>query len=1534
MGASCELFPHCINPKGEVVESKLFKDLLHYTSDRGIAKEFYAVGTNKDFIEQVEDNAEFDDNGEMTFQSLKNLSNLNIEKEKEIAILNKELGVGEYSYEEGMAKLQNFNKNSPYNDKYLGTISSLDNGKFRISLAEKNEGTQEQLNTFVGNRNLIERIKVALNKAGADYTFLEEGSNLDGRYNTKNAVRTADGLYQLIKVANNEKLEQSLAEEAGHFAVGALGKSPLVKRLMELLTPDVQKQILGDEYLTKSLGSNSAREVAGTLVGQAIMQNVDKNTPWYSLTNRIVDLIKKVFNSITGNEIAQAKLEAQEIAEQIAKGFMSPNFTGNIKNALDIKETLYSKTDSFAVQKLKEAAILLRKQALEMKAINSTLFSKYNAVAKVVESKIISNADNYPLAEHHAYEGITESVLLMSKLMEEDIKELLDSVDINDVNDFNQNMVRNAQSLRKVRTFVRNAGVLIKIISDASLPGSSNQQFSERAKAVEIINSAGDIVIYNLYAETQKLKNSLENATIGEHGIVNELTNKEAQFFLKFLENALGKKYIHRSAKILFRSRKKNKAKGESALVYAPTENYTVQQAMEGLEEDISLFERFLASMSNNSDLVAQIIDKTIKLSNKWADDLTNTSQDKLRQMQADLKKLGHTSTDVFIEKSNKTGKITGNIISEYNWGDYEDSYDAFKESAVKEFKDAHPNLSELSDLAQGLEFEKFFKPKERFWHKGDASKPGNSKWDDNSRMWVPAEQYRNSVYDSTIKGKPIEKWLNELLEFKDYLDSLLPENSTRLHRMPQFKGTFINRVKNKQIFENTTRSVMDTSFKKIKETFIVDSEDRDFGSLQTYNMKEDSVFSDALAFEREKLNRLPLFGINKLQDPSELSTDLFHSLFAYSGMAHSYAALSKVVDTVEVGAEVLLERKVGGTTKERDNNRADRSRAYNRYTKYIEKQVYGIAIKTSPLGRRFGKLASFFSGLGSKIYLGGNVIGGMVNIGTGSIELFKEAFAGEHFSMSDWKNAHGLYSKNLAENMWDGLTGVELSDNKVALFIRHFNVLGKSKQEQRTWFTSQWRLTRALPFGENIFLPYKAGEHYMQTIPYLALASKTKLYDQDGNKISLFNAYKVVDTGNGVKVLTLTSNIEQYNLLNGIKNKIDDAILKNIKPADVKFTTEELKFINKNKYSTDNLITLGSNIDENILDNTLFFKSAKGKKRYDLLKSILTKLKSVSNISGPMQGTLQFTQEEQAYLDSKKYNVASTSNTAAEILEEMKNAVWFIDDDSSFMNKAREISNRMHGVYNNIDKVGLQQSIAGNMMLAMKGYALGLMERRFGRNKYSVLLEKDVEGSLVTLAKVFSSMFVEKGGFKNTAKMLLPIGESVSTKMLQAGYSPNQYRNMRRNLGDYLFILGLFLLKLALTQSNNGGDEDDEEDIVAGLGFYFTSRLLREQNAYALPNPFIEEAQSLLNVVPVGISVIQTLTDVTTSIIGGTLTDPITNGKYHYGRTKEGIYEENDPMWHNKVLKLTPYIRAGYTFEHPYEAAASFEYGKRLRTK
>lgn len=1472
MADKCSIYAHCTNSKGEVVESRLFKDLLHYTSNnRELAKEYYGIGINPKFLEKVQGSAKFDENGEITFQSLRSLAKLNVDKDTLINTLNKDINSGIYDYEEAVNRLQSFNRNSQFNNEFMATITSTKDGRYNLSVVEKNPSNELALNQEISNRTLQDRIKYYLNKAGVSIEFIENDEKVNGRYSTKNAKKTADGLYQLIQVANGKNVTGVLAEEAGHFAIGALGNSPLVERLMRLLTPEVQKQIVGDEYDSKYLGESSRREIAGTLVGQAIAGNIDDRAPWQSLVKRIVNTAKRIFHSIKGDSIANAALEAERIADMIAKGFMSPNFTGSVEEAIKTKETLYNAPTSFNVKVFKQAVNRLKLQASEMKSISNTLFDKFNNIVGQVESGRNLNVPS-SFADSIALEGITEAISLMSDLMVAEIPDMLASIDFDNVTDFNSNMPANAKALRVVRAFTRNALALIDLINSSTSNISGANRLLGDTRNVIITDSLGNRVSYNLLDITDKLNKLLT----GRNGLINELKNKESQFFLKFLEGAnYGNKYITRAARVIFNW----KGRGNNKLIeYRDSEDIPISDLMNDLESDISLFERFLASMSNNSDVIGQLADKTVKLANKWADDMTIQAQDQLRVLQSRLKDIKLSNTDIFVERSNRDGTITGNIISAYCWGDYENDWLDFKKQSIEEFNQKYPNLDGKSDFEKALLWDNFFKPKAKIWHKGDATHIAHSQWDNQQQMYIPSSDYESEQYKRDIQPYPERvKWLNEYMQLKADLDSRLPEGSMPLHRMPQFKGTFSNKIRNRRLFENSSKATIHTVMTEMRDTFCEDSEDTDFGSQQTYNTIDEDMFHNQLAFEREKINRVPLYGVNKLKDPSELSTDLFYSTFAYAGMANSYAAMSQVVDTLEVGKEVLNRRTVEGINSE-ESRLKDKSRAYSRYLKFLDKQVYGIGVPKLKIGNKLvlNKLFGFLTGFAGKYFLGGNIAGGMVNVGTGSIEIFKEAFSGEYFDVKDWAKAHKSYYGSFMQNWWG--YGKEFKEDKVSLMIRHFNMLSENRGNQRAWHTRDSRILNM--FGESLFLPYKVGEHYMSSMSYLALANKIKLYDSNGNRISLFNAYKVVDVED-----------ESGN-------------------ADPKYG-KTLK-----------------------LEGT-FFKSKEGIKEYNLIQSIIGQIDNVLSNPSPFGSVLNLSQEELDYINSKGYNLADMADVKTKLLEDSYKLTWTIDDESAFMDKAREINNRLHGIYNNQDKVAFQQNMFGNMLLAMRGYALGMLERRYGASKYNTILGGETEGSMRSLAKVIASTFTDRGGFGLTMRaILLPVSKKTKQAMLNAGFSANQYYNMRRNMGDAMFILALTLLKILTAKG--GGDDDDKEseeevDTTTGIVYYFTARLLREQSAMNTAWGMVDESQNLMSMIPVGVSGLIDISNLAYQF-GGSLVADEDNSEFYYQSKKEGMYEKGDSKWEAKFWRMFPYLRSNYVWEHPYEAAKSYEYGRKVR--
>lgn len=191
--------------------------------------------------------------------------------------------------------------------------------------------------------------------------------------------------------------------------------------------------------------------------------------------------------------------------------------------------------------------------------------------------------------------------------------------------------------------------------------------------------------------------------------------------------------------------------------------------------------------------------------------------------------------------------------------------------------------------------------------------------------------------------------------------------------------------------------------------------------------------------------------------------------------------------------------------------------------------------------------------------------------------------------------------------------------------------------------------------------------------------------------------------------------------------------------------------------------------------------------------------------------------------------------------------------------------------------------------------------------------------------------------------------GERLKADMIKAGFSENQYYNMRRTGADFLIIEALMLMKLLSAPGRHFGLSGEDEDkvdsndtsdnLLAGIIYYFTNRWDREQEAFNTPRGMWNEATSLLDYVPVGFSGAKAVWEIA-SLMVSTQWDKLDgeidldNSDLYYQSSKEGKYEVGDPKWKVKFLRLFPYIRSWYTFTHPYDAAAGYEYGRRVRAK
>ena len=1400
MAESCVLNFSVRNKKGEVVESKLFNDLLHYSSnDREFAKEYYYVGSDEGFISLYRNKLKFDENGEVTFESLKKVTKLSIDKHNLLKTLIKDIDGGVKEYDEAITSLQGFNLTSPYRDKYMATIVPMEGGRVLLTVVERSSNEERELLRNIANRSLMDRIKFSVTSVGGDITFIDSDYS---KYDTKNVEKAASGLYNVISLSKNlkgKKLDAVASEEAGHFAVGALGKHPLVRRLMDMITPEVQESLLKD-HNSSIVIDDPKREAAGVLVGKYIYEEVDKHSPFGNIIERVVNAARRMFYKLSGDTVNEHRLNAEKVARQIASSFMSDSFEGDISTALETKEIKYHTKDSEAVKAFKRVLGKLNILTAEMTSMNKKNFQEFREVEQKVAIGRLYDKSSY-FADKQALEGIIVAMESLHGYLT-NIPEILDSIDPKD----SFKVAVNAKELRQIHYII---GHLIEI--------------GEIAKDLHSNMSTTIEPLRDRLKKMQEHINTINNFTLPA------VIEKERDMFLTFLTDMYGEDYITRSAKMLYGSYTDENNQKHFGL--HKTEEETIETSvyfkrlLNDLDVDSSWQNRWLVSMANSSDVINQMVYLTKATATRNADIQTMGIWDSVRELEAYGKEL-NVDTNRILERYDD-GSLTGNYISELHWGKYEDAFKEFIKKSEEEFLRVFPDAESEFSIQREKEFDDWFYPKLKDWHSI------NSYFDTTLNRYVPKKSiYGNTEYDRLTDNEKL--YLKRLLELKGDIDNLLTNGDetmpahTHLYRMPQFRGSNNNRIQNLRAsgmsFTKATAAALRSS---IINAFVTNSNDRDYGSEATTNSMSSSIFTEEQLMEKHKISRVPLYGINKFEDPNELSTDIYAGLLQYGAMASTYNAVGRVIDILEVGKEVLKERSVEGT---KEKLRA-RSRAYSRYIDFMEMNFYNLYNTR----RNFGKLvpekiAQTVNKISSYVLLGGNLHGGIRNAISGFFEISKEAIAGEYFTISELKNAHKIYIQYLPRMIKGSVNSVK--DDKLSLFLKRFDVGNKLTESVMDYSTRKNVLTRLNPFGENVLLPYKSGDHYMQAIPFLAHAQHIH-FKYKGKIINLFEAY-----------------------------------------------------------------------DDVYIDPT-------NKKAGKTLK-----LKKGAMYIDPKTG------EERLFKDGSE--AVNQDNS----------------DDMYATAVMREICNRMHGIYNKMDKPSLHKYWWGQLILAMKGYALGYLYRRFASEKFSVILKRDSGGSMNTFGKLLLYTFYNKNEFMNCMRLLvLPIGKESENTMVGMGFSREQYRSLRRNWGDGLVIMLLLLLKSLTSEDDEDDDEiyggkfggggdsskfkdlnlDDEGNKALGTIHYLTTGALNEQSAFNTPGGMFVEFNQLTNIgKPSAINTLELFWDL------GTLA--VTQEKYKQGE-KEGELK----FWH-KLSSYIPWFRSYKVFSDPYKATESYEYGRRTK--
>lgn len=1109
MSRNCAIIPQVRNNKDQIVDSRLFKDLLAYTgNNRAETTRLYLITKSSEFIKDWNPRLTLDENNEPTLRSLLQKTNFSdiIPESKVLERLNREIGYykrgmdrpalwvnNDENYQKLLQKVISFNQTSDFRDDYVAKIIKIqDTESPRIFIGVKVE-KRNRLNSIdadkmVYNANLNSRLRDILAANGiavGALTDLEKRMGINGVTDFDVARTAANGMIEMIRLANGIEGEKALPEEFAHFAIEAMGESPLINRLINNLSSSgLIGEILGDEYETyntlyKGDTAKLAKEAAGKLLAKHLLKSEPiGQKPYKNLLERVISAIKSFFKTINVNQIQKAIYEADKdfgrLARDILNGRMDEEISiDNIKSS-----DLFYQTNERIQRDRKVLQNIINNELKRLK-----IYEKRNPNSQFsTNQRLLIDRLEMELYDNNEIEGIYS---FLDNALEELQKvsyrlELLRDTPATNVNE-------RASVLRDVRNYMYSYKNIIEDIRKALVDEEryDDNRYGQRVRVLlnDTSNLLGDLFVkYN---------------------------SVSMPLFVDFIKPFVGENIM-----IPFGKFKGKVIKAEDLVKMA--------------DKDISFFDRWLDSMADSSDYMLKVMDQAVKKSKEQARSRTIDVMKQLQAATIKLEKAGIKNTDWMFERDSK-GNLSGNYISEINQA-------LFKEKVREMFK----SLNEKYGKNPVGENAEKYKKERQAWFDANMEIVNGKK--------VPKMSiYGNKQYQRLNAAQ--KEYYDTVMNIKSQLDSYLPEKYTTLTNAVKIRKDLLERVKS----SDGVRSGAKQIWKSIKDEFIRRTDDVDFGDRAT--VKD---------FEGNEVQTLPIY-FTKLKEgesANDLSTDIVSTLTAYAAMANDFDEMNKVIDVLELGRDLLRERQViqtqggkplvekfkavGRKVESKLTKEGEATRFVQRLNDFFEMQVYGrYMADEGTFGKTNidkGKVANFVNRVTSMNNLALNVLSGISNIATGKVMMRIESFAGEFFNEKNTITADRIYGQSLPAYLAE--IGNRVKTSKLALWDELFNVMQEYEQDVRevnfdrkTWFSRM--------FGTStLFFMNNAGEHWMQNRTSLALADAYKMKAPNGKIVSLWDAMEVVPIDKNNKKLGAKLQLKQgYKKADGSDFTQDDII-------------------------------------------------------------------------------------------------------------------------------------------------------------------------------------------------------------------------------------------------------------------------------------------------------------------------------------------------------------------------------------------------------
>ena len=535
----------------------------------------------------------------------------------------------------------------------------------------------------------------------------------------------------------------------------------------------------------------------------------------------------------------------------------------------------------------------------------------------------------------------------------------------------------------------------------------------------------------------------------------------------------------------------------------------TVDELLHSADRDISFFDRWLDSMGDSADVLLQVFDQVVKQTKDQARFKTIDSIREISLLRDEAEKAGIKSFDWMFE-TDATGKKSGNYIQPVWYAEF-----------YRQLRDFEKQLDEkYGKNPRGQEATNKIAEKDAWLEENAQSKFGKPSPKAGLAKWVnPAYSTMSSAQKDILK---------KFLTIKENLEKAFPDSKQNTFRAIQIRKDFAQRM----IDSGASPSTIFSNLKNYYAEAFLDRLDDDqiFGTSSRGGLMD---------FEGHEYMTLPILFTTRLENPDDLSTDVFSTLMQYSYMAHNYEAMDEVVDALETGRNIVkknrevkqtrgdfpvIEKAKTAVGKYANNIFVDSSYIEQKLDDFFESQVYGRYLKDSGAFTVFGKsvnknkIASFVLNRSSLAQLGFNWLANLANVLTGTCMQHIEAVAGEYFNAKELVAADLEYDKMLVEYIPE--LGSRMKQSKLALFDELINFKGDFKERVGKVQKKNW-LQRI--FGENIaFMGQDGGDHWLYNRTAIAMAKRQQVIVPGKGTMSLWDALEIVEDEHGLKKMTI----------------------------------------------------------------------------------------------------------------------------------------------------------------------------------------------------------------------------------------------------------------------------------------------------------------------------------------------------------------------------------------------------------------------------